>query len=130
MMIGLAAVILLATTGRIAGISGLTQSALPPLKGGVSAAVGAAFILGLLAAPFAYLATTDAAPQMTVNPSLMVMIAGGILVGLGTAIGNGCTSGHGVCGLSRLSMRSAVATGVFMAAAFLTVFIVRHGIGG
>ncbi|MEM8855016.1 MAG: YeeE/YedE thiosulfate transporter family protein [Pseudomonadota bacterium] len=130
MMIGLAAVMLLATTGRIAGISGLAQSALPPLRGGVSAAVGAAFVLGLFAAPVVYMAATGSAPQMTVNPSLGVMVAGGLLVGLGTAIGNGCTSGHGVCGLSRLSVRSLVATCVFMAAAFLTVLVVRHGMGG
>lgn len=128
MMIGGSAVLLLVATGRIAGVSGLASSLLPPMEGRRRAAVGAAFVLGLLAAPVLYWAASGAAPVQSVSANLPLMAVAGFLVGLGTVTGNGCTSGHGVCGLSRLSTRSMVATGVFMAAAFATVFIIRHAV--
>jgi uncharacterized membrane protein YedE/YeeE len=128
LMIGLAATLLLATTGRIAGISGLAEAMLPPWPGGGQARVAAAFVAGLLLAPLVYRLATGAAPQQTVSDNLPLMAAAGLIVGFGTVTGSGCTSGHGVCGLSRLSPRSLVATLVFMATAFATVTLVRHAL--
>jgi len=124
-LIGLAAVLLLAAVGRIAGISGIVVRLLPPYADDGFAG-RAAFVLGLVAAPLlAGLAGAEfAAPTIAAN--LPVLVLAGLLVGFGTIWGNGCTSGHGVCGLSRLSLRSLVATATFMAAAFATVFVVRH----
>jgi uncharacterized protein len=128
-LIGASAVLLMASHGRIAGISGIVSRLLPPygdnrLDGRL------AFILGLIAAPFAVSAATDSAIAQTVSGNLGLMIGAGLLVGFGTVWGNGCTSGHGVCGLARLSPRSIVATLAFMAAAAATVFVVRHVMGG
>lgn len=123
-LIGLAAVLLMAANGRIAGISGIASRILPPYEEGE---IGArlAFIAGLVAAPFLYLAFGGSLVQ-TVGDSLPLMAIAGLLVGFGSTYGGGCTSGHGVCGLARLSMRSVVATGVFMGVATATVFVVRH----
>lgn len=124
-LIGAAAVMLMAATGRIAGISGIAARLLPPyadreLAGRI------AFILGLVAAPLLVLLLTGAAPVPTIEATPPVLALAGLLVGFGAVWGNGCTSGHGVCGLSRLSLRSLVATGVFMATAVATVFVTRH----
>jgi uncharacterized membrane protein YedE/YeeE len=124
-LIGLAAVLLMAAVGRIAGISGIVARLLPPYADDGFAG-RAAFVLGLVAAPIlAGLAGAEfAAPAIAAN--LPVLVLAGLLVGFGTVWGNGCTSGHGVCGLSRLSVRSLVATATFMAAAMATVYLVRH----
>jgi uncharacterized protein len=128
-LIGVAAVMLMAFNGRIAGISGILGRLIPPYAG---ADPGGAvlFVLGLMAAPLVYAAVTGAAFQQTVSGNAGLMAVAGLLVGFGTAYGGGCTSGHGVCGLARLSLRSLVATSVFMATAFATVFVMRHVIGG
>lgn len=128
-LIGASAVLLLAVTGRIAGISGIVRRLLPPY--GASAPLeAAAFVAGLLAAPFVWTRLTGTEVQQTVTGSLSLAIVAGLLVGAGVFAGRGCTSGHGVCGLSRLSTRSIAATAVFMATAAATVYVVRHVIGG
>ncbi|SCY83391.1 YeeE/YedE family protein [Paracoccus tibetensis] len=132
-LIGLSAVMVMALFGRIAGIAGITQGAL----GGVIPMSGAArdrdwrwtFLLGLLAAPVLVLMAGSQVAQ-SVPTNLPAMVLAGLLVGIGTALGSGCTSGHGVCGLARLSRRSLAATLTFMAAGFLTVFLLRHVVGG
>lgn len=129
MLIGLSAVLMLLLEGRIAGISGIAARALPPWREGVPAG-RLAFIAGLAAAPFLVGAVTGEPVMQTVSANVLLMVAAGLLVGFGSVWGSGCTSGHGVCGLARLSPRSMVATGVFMATGFATVFIVRHVIGG
>jgi uncharacterized membrane protein YedE/YeeE len=128
-LIGLSAVLLMAMEGRIAGISGIAARLLPAFRGGLPLAP-LGFVIGLVAAPFAVMAVTGAPIVQTVSSNLPLMTVAGLLVGFGTALGNGCTSGHGVCGLSRLSLRSLAAVATFMAAAFATVFVVRHIIGG
>jgi uncharacterized membrane protein YedE/YeeE len=128
-LIGASAVLLMASHGRIAGISGIVSRLLPPYADkGLSGRL--AFVLGLLAAPFAVSAVTGLAVMQTVSGNLALMVGAGLLVGFGTVWGNGCTSGHGVCGIARLSPRSLVATLAFMAAAAATVFVVRHSMGG
>lgn len=127
-LIGLSAVLLMAWEGRIAGISGIAGRLLPPWNDeALPSRLG--FVVGLVAAPVLMMAATGAPVEQTVSADLPLMTAAGLLVGFGSTWGNGCTSGHGVCGLSRLSVRSFVATGVFMATAFVTVFLVRHVIG-
>ena len=126
MLIGLAAVMFALLNGRIAGISGVLGGLLKPVRGDI--AWRAAFIMGIVVAPLAYSLFT-ALPAIQIDAGYGLLIAAGLLVGIGTRYGSGCTSGHGVCGLSRLSPRSLVATGAFMAAGFATVFIVRHVIG-
>ena len=128
-MIGLAAVLLLAATGRIAGISGIAVRLFPPLQDGEWAG-RAAFIAGLVAAPTLVAIVTGGMPRPTITTGTGPLIVAGLLVGVGSILGNGCTSGHGICGLSRLSVRSAVAVGTFMATAMVTVFIARHIFGG
>jgi len=129
MVIGISAVLLLLWEGRIAGISGIVGRLLPPYPD--SALLSRfGFVIGLVAAPFVMMNLTGNAVEQTVSSNIPLMVAAGLLVGFGSAWGNGCTSGHGVCGLSRLSVRSFVATGVFMTTAFVTVFLVRHVIGG
>jgi uncharacterized membrane protein YedE/YeeE len=125
LMIGSAAALLLLGTGRIAGISGILGGALA----GSNLAEGAAVLAGLIGASALY-ALTLGAPVVTVSGSVPLLAAGGLLVGFGSRLGGGCTSGHGVCGMSRLSPRSLVATGTFMAVAAATVFVTRHLIGG
>jgi hypothetical protein len=127
-MIGLSAVLLMLWEGRIAGISGIASRLLPPWRDdGLVSRIG--FVAGLVAAPLAMILVTGSAPLQTVSSNVPLMLAAGLLVGFGSVWGNGCTSGHGVCGLSRLSTRSFVATGVFMAVAFVTVFVTRHLMG-
>lgn len=126
-LIGLGATALLWLNGRIAGISGITAGALFPKRG--ETAWRYAFLLGLIAAgALALHWLPSAAPSRAGFPPVL-LIAGGLLVGFGTRLGGGCTSGHGVCGLGRLSLRSLVAVGVFMVTAILTTFIVRHVAG-
>ncbi|KRG66929.1 YeeE/YedE family protein [Stenotrophomonas terrae] len=123
-LIGLAATLLLWLTGRIAGISGIVGGVLMPRSGEV--AWRGAFLIGLIGAGAAYLWLVPGAytPRQGFPPVLLV--AAGLLVGFGTRMGNGCTSGHGVCGLGRLSVRSFAAVLTFMATAVLTTYIVRH----
>ena len=128
-LIGAAAVILMLFLGRVAGISGILGRLLPPYgEPGVGGA--AAFIAGLVAAPILYTVATGLAVQQTVSGNLPLLAGAGLSVGFGAILGGGCTSGHGVCGLSRLSARSLVATLTFMATAFLTVLAVRHVLPG
>ena len=127
-LIGLAAVMLMATVGRIAGISGIASRLLPPYDDGELAG-RVLFLLGLALAPLVWAALTGQAPMMTLTDSPLVLIAGGALVGFGATWGRGCTSGHGVCGLARLSRPSALAVALFMGSAALTVFVTRHMIG-
>ena len=127
-LIGLSAVLLLGLKGRVAGVSTIVARLLPPyqddeLPGRV------AFVLGLIAAPLLS-GLVGYWPQPIITGNSMVLVISGLLVGFGTVWGYGCTSGHGVCGLSMLSTRSIVATGIFMATAMVTVFIVRHLAGG
>lgn len=122
-LIGLAAALLLLLNGRIAGISGVLGGLLKPASGDV--AWRAAFVLGLVAAPLAY-GLVALAPAPLIEASNLTLIVAGLLVGVGTRYGAGCTSGHGVCGVSRLSPRSLVATACFMGAGFATVFVTRH----
>ena len=123
MLIGLAAVMFALLNGRIAGISGVLGGLLKPARGDI--AWRAAFILGIVVAPLAYGLFT-ALPAIRIDAGYSLLVAAGLLVGVGTRYGSGCTSGHGVCGLSRLSPRSLVATITFMGAGFVTVFVVRH----
>jgi uncharacterized membrane protein YedE/YeeE len=125
-LVGLAAALFVLFNGRIAGISGILGGLLQWPRGDVAWRI--AFLLGLVAAPVAY-GLVAPLPDVRVDADTATLIVAGLLVGLGTRYGSGCTSGHGVCGLSRLSPRSLVATGAFMAAGFATVFIVRHLIG-
>lgn len=125
LLIGSASAILLLANGRIAGISGI----LGGLLSGRNLRESAAFLAGLIGLPALY-ALIIGAPTIAVTGATALLIAGGLLVGLGTRIGGGCTSGHGVCGMSRLSPRSLVATGTFIAVAAVTVYITRHVIGG
>jgi uncharacterized membrane protein YedE/YeeE len=122
-LIGVAAAILILFNGRIAGVSGIVGGLLRPMPGDVSWRL--AFIAGLVGAPFAYLVFA-ALPSMVVDAGYGTLVVAGLLVGVGTRYAGGCTSGHGVCGLSRLSLRSLIATLAFMAAGFATVFVVRH----
>ena len=129
-LIGLSAVILMAAHGRIAGISGLISRIIPPSTNRKEQPQNIIFIVGLLlAVPLWYLLPTQLSVQLVSSNYLLMAIAG-LLVGFGSVIGNGCTSGHGVCGISRLSGRSIVATLTFMGTGFLTVFVLRHMAGG
>ena len=135
-LIGLSAVMVMGVFGKIAGIAGITNGALSAV---VSLSRGPgdrdwrlAFLLGLMAAPLALalaLALIGREVAQTVPSNLLGMAVAGLLVGLGTALGSGCTSGHGVCGLARLSRRSLAAVATFMAAGFATVFVLRHLLG-
>lgn len=128
-LIGAAAVLLLLVTGRIAGISGIVRRLFPPYE--TSAPLeAAAFVAGLLAAPLLWTLATGAAVEQTVTESLSLAVTAGLLAGGGAFAARGCTSGHGVCGLARLSRQSIAATAVFMATAAATVYGVRHVLGG
>ena len=122
-LIGLAAAMLVLLNGRIAGISGIVGALLRPAPG--DAAWRIAFVVGLLLAPVA-VALFSRQPLPRIDAGFGTLVVAGLLVGLGTSYGSGCTSGHGVCGLSRLSPRSLVATVAFMVAGMATVFIARH----
>ena len=125
-VLAVAAPIFILFNGRILGVSGIVGGLLPPRAG--DAAWRIAFVLGMLAAPATFLLIAPAglltAPR--IDAGYWTIVAAGLLVGFGTRYGSGCTSGHGVCGLSRLSPRSLVATLAFMGAGFLTVFLIRH----
>jgi uncharacterized membrane protein YedE/YeeE len=123
LIIGVAAAILLLFNGRVAGISGVLGGLLRPKPGDTGWRL--AFVLGLLAAPMAY-QIFAALPESRIEVSDAMIIVAGLCVGAGSRYGGGCTSGHGVCGLSRFSGRSLVATVTFMATGFVTVFVVRH----
>ena len=122
-LIGLAAAMLVLLNGRIAGISGVIGGLFKPVRGDV--AWRGAFVLGLVVAPMAY-ALAAKLPVLRIDATFGALIAAGLLVGVGTRYGSGCTSGHGVCGLARLSPRSMLATVTFMAAGAATVFATRH----
>lgn len=123
LLIGVAAAMFVLLNGRIAGISGVLGGLLRPARGDI--AWRAAFVLGLVAAPAVY-AVFATVPMPHIDADWGVLSLAGLLVGVGTRYGSGCTSGHGVCGLSRLSPRSLVATLAFMGAGFATVFVTRH----
>ncbi|MFW8637452.1 YeeE/YedE family protein [Cribrihabitans pelagius] len=123
MMIGASAVLLMATNGRIAGVSGLSANIFTRSGDGEARGVSALFVLGLLLAAPLWLLVSGGWPQQRVPSSPVLMAVAGLLVGFGASYGNGCTSGHGVCGISRGSARSIVATVTFMATAFVTVFV-------
>jgi uncharacterized membrane protein YedE/YeeE len=127
-LIGLAAAIYILGLGRVAGVSGILGSLLRPRAGDAPAQL--AFVAGLIVAPLLMRAAGAPLPTLTIEASLPVVIAGGLLVGFGTRLGGGCTSGHGVCGICRFSARSLVATMLFMGAGAVVVFVVRHVIGG
>jgi hypothetical protein len=122
-IIGLAVAMFVLVNGRIAGISGIVGGLLRPAQGDI--AWRFAFVAGLIAAPALY-ALVSVLPPVTIDASYPILVVAGFLVGMGTRYGAGCTSGHGVCGISRLSPRSLVATLAFMAAGFATVFVTRH----
>jgi uncharacterized membrane protein YedE/YeeE len=122
-MIGAAAAMLVLLNGRIAGVAGIIGGLLRPAAGDMAWRL--AFIIGLLVASPAYLILAEATPP-TIEAGYPMLVAAGLLVGAGTRYGSGCTSGHGVCGLGRLSPRSLAATLTFMVAGFATVYVVRH----
>jgi uncharacterized membrane protein YedE/YeeE len=126
-LIGLSAVLLMLLTGRIAGISGILGESLKP---GSDRGWRLAFLVGLVAAPLlaALFGFPAAAPSMP--SSLGLIVVGGLLVGFGTRMASGCTSGHGICGIARVSPRSLAATAIFMASAIVVVFLTRHVVGG
>lgn len=123
-LIGLAAALLLLLNGRVAGVSGILGDVLGRADDG--RAWRLAFIAGLVAGPLVYALATGGIPSVEITSSPVLLIAGGLLVGFGTRLGSGCTSGHGVCGIARLSPRSLVATLVFMASGMATVYVARH----
>ena len=126
LLIGLAAAWLVLVDGRVLGASGVLAGLVPPRERDSGWRV--ALLAGLVAAPLiAQTLLQVSAPVIAANAATLV--AGGVLVGFGTRLGNGCTSGHGVCGLARLSLRSLAATAAFMAAGFVTVFTIRHVVG-
>lgn len=123
LLIGLAAALFVLFNGRIAGISGILGGLLQPARGHVAWRV--AFLSGLVIAPLAW-AAFGQLPEAQVDAGTGALVAAGLMVGIGTRYGSGCTSGHGVCGIARLSPRSLVATAAFMATGFVTVFLLRH----
>ncbi|MYN18819.1 YeeE/YedE family protein [Rugamonas sp. FT107W] len=122
-LIGAAAALLILLNGRIAGISGIIGGLLRPVGGDILWRI--TFVLGLILAPLVY-GVFHAWPETQIDADYGVLIGAGLLVGLGTRYGSGCTSGHGVCGISRLSPRSIAATAIFMAAGFVSVYLIRH----
>jgi uncharacterized membrane protein YedE/YeeE len=128
-LIGLSAVMVMGLFGKIAGISGITKGLigiLPGVSGPSDRGWRIAFLAGLVSAPVTVLLATGDWPQQTVPESLLGMALAGLLVGFGTSLGSGCTSGHGVCGLARLSPRSMAAVVTFLATAILTTTFLRH----
>lgn len=128
-LIGVAAVLMMATTGRIAGVSGFVSRLLPPYEDDELLS-RLAFVAGLVLAPLLYMVVSGAKVAHVVSSNFTLLAIAGLLVGAGAVIGGGCTSGHGVCGMARLSWRSMVATLTFMTTAIVTVFVVRHVVGG
>lgn len=129
LLIGLSAVLLMALLGRIAGATGILSGVVTP-SGIREWSWRAAMVAGMASAPTVMLLATGTLPEITVPVPLAYLVVGGVIVGFGASLGNGCTSGHGVCGMARLSPRSIVATLVFMATTAATVFIIRHVLGG
>lgn len=123
-LIGLSAVALMALNGRVAGISGIVGAAMTERGGELGWRL--AFILGLFLAPWLVLAVAGSLPPVVVDAPLAVISLGGLLVGFGSRFGSGCTSGHGVCGIARLSLRSLIATLAFTASGMAVVFVMRH----
>lgn len=128
-LIGLAAVLLMATLGRIMGATGIVAGLLQP-AGLSDWSWRAAVLAGMVSGPVAYLLISGQAPELQIPVSTPMLLVGGFLVGIGVTFASGCTSGHGVCGMARLSPRSIVATLTFMIATGITVFVVRHVLGG
>lgn len=132
-MIGVAAIMVMASHGRIMGVSGIVSYLLPPVAGNWLSdnAWRLTFLAGVLSAPLLYILVQGQAPTVELNAGAPLLIVSGLTVGVGTVTGNGCTSGHGVCGLARLSARSLVATITFMITAVLTVLAAGFlGLGG
>jgi uncharacterized membrane protein YedE/YeeE len=125
-LIGLSAVLLMALHGRIAGMTAILAGVIPPVP--ADWAWRAAFLAGAVVGPLAYVAAGNTI-AFAVPISTPALVVGGVIVGIGVTYGSGCTSGHGVCGIARLSPRSIVATLVFMAFSIATVYVIRHGIG-
>ena len=126
-LIGISAALFILLNGRIAGITGIIGGLFKPAKG--DAAWRLAFTLGLIIAPILWL-LFGKLPAITIDADYDLLIVAGLIVGFGARLGSGCTSGHGVCGISRLSPRSIIATLAFMSTGFLTVFVARHLLGG
>jgi len=127
LLIGLAAALMLLLKGRIAGISGIVGGLLHPSRG--DASWRALFLIGMMAAPLGQLLWTGHLPEVSSSASPRLLIVSGLLVGFGTRLGSGCTSGHGICGLARRSPRSLVAVLTFILAGAVTVFVTRHMLG-
>jgi len=127
-LIGLAAVLLMLLNGRIAGITGIAAGVLDPLS--ADRGWRATFIVGLIAAPLSAVLVGYTLPIPQMPPSYVTIAVAGLLVGFGTRLSNGCTSGHGICGIARLSPRSITVTGIFMVAAIVVVAVTRHVIAG
>jgi uncharacterized membrane protein YedE/YeeE len=128
LLIGGAAALLLLLTGRIAGVSGMAATVVRIADAGPPWRLAAAFVVGLPLGA-GTVAAFVSQPNIQVTESVPLLIVAGLLVGFGTRLGNGCTSGHGVCGIGRLSLRSVLATATFMASGIATVFITRHLLG-
>lgn len=126
-LIGISAVLLMGYMGRIAGMTGIVSGIIPPLAKDWMWRF--AFLAGTVFAPTLYLVSNEPVP-FAVPVSISYLVVGGLIVGVGAYFGSGCTSGHGVCGMARFSLRSIAATAIFMLTAFITVYIVRHVIGG
>jgi uncharacterized protein len=125
-LIGISVALFILLNGRIAGITGIIGGLFKPVKGDVAWRI--AFTFGLIIAPIIWL-LFGKLPEITIDANYGLLVVAGLIVGLGARLGSGCTSGHGVCGISRLSPRSIVATLAFMGTGFLTVFIARHLLG-
>jgi hypothetical protein len=128
-LIGLSAVLLMLVLGRVLGATGILAGVFAP-SSLHDASWRVAILLGMVTGPAVYWLATGAMPEITVPVSTPMLILGGLIVGVGVTYGSGCTSGHGVCGMARLSPRSIAATLTFMATTAATVFVVRHVIGG
>lgn len=128
-LIGLAAVLLMLVSGRIMGATGVLAGLFAPASL-ADLSWRAALLLGMVTGPAVYWLATGGMPEITVPVSMPMLLIGGFIVGVGVTYGSGCTSGHGVCGMARFSPRSIAATITFMIATGITVFVVRHVIGG
>lgn len=128
-LVGLAAVLLMLGLGRILGATGILSGAVF-VTSRQETTWRVALIAGMLIAPGAIFVVTGTMPEISVPSSPIMIVVGGLIVGLGASLGSGCTSGHGICGLSRLSLRSIVAVPTFMVTAAITVYLIRHAFGG
>jgi len=127
-LIGISAVLLMLFNGRVAGITGIAAGLLDPASS--DRGWRATFIIGLIAAPLSAMLLGYIVPTPQMPSGMVTTVVAGLLVGFGTRLGNGCTSGHGICGMARLSTRSIAATMIFMVTAIIVVALMRHGIGG